>query len=131
MVANAVAAGWGGIAWVRRVPSVWFWYWLRLAQATVAAEVALGGALVLSGHDTPDGLHWFYGVSPLVVALGSEAGRVAAAQAEVDAVEGDVEALERREQVLLARRIVLREIGVMTVGTLLILTLTLRAARIF
>ncbi len=48
-------------------------------------------------------------------------------QRELDE-EDDVDALERREQAALARRVVLREMGVMTVDALLILTLSLRAA---
>jgi hypothetical protein len=56
--------------------------------------------------------------------------RVGAEQGVVAEVE-DVESLERREQVLLARRVVLREMGVMTTGTLMIVTLSLRAAGIF
>ncbi|MDQ3934222.1 MAG: hypothetical protein M3340_06275 [Actinomycetota bacterium] len=127
---NALAAGWGGIAWVRRDPSVWFWYVLRAAQLAVVVQAAIGGVLIAQGHDAPDGLHLFYGIGPLVVALVSEGMRVGAAQAEVAEVE-DVEALERREQVLLARRVVMREMGVMTIGTLMILTLSLRAAGIF
>ncbi len=127
---NALAAGWGGIAWMRRDPSVWFWYVLRAAQLSVVVQAAIGGVLVAQGHDAPDGLHLFYGISPLVVALVSEGMRVGAAQAEVAEVE-DVEALDRREQVLLARRVVMREMGVMTIGTLMILTLSLRAAGIF
>ena len=39
----------------------------------------------------------------------------------------DVDALERAEQVRIARRVALGEMGVMTVGALLILTLALRA----
>ena len=39
----------------------------------------------------------------------------------------DLEALERSEQVALARRVALGEMGVMTIGALLILTLALRA----
>jgi len=66
-------------------------------------------------------------VAPLVVALVSEAMRVGAAQSEL-AEAGDFEALERREQALLARRVVLREMGIMAVGALLIVTLALRAA---
>ena len=128
VVSNALAAGWGAVAWTRRDPSTAFWYLLRVAQATVVVEAVLGVALLVSGREAPDALHLFYGIAPLAVAVFSEAARGAAAQAEVDELEGDVEALERREQVLLARRIVLREIGVMTVGTLLILTLSLRAA---
>ena len=128
---NAAAAAWGSVAWVRRDPSVVFWYLLRAAQASVAVEVVLGVALTVGGRDAPDGLHLFYGISPLVVAVVSEAARVGVAASEVDEFEGDVESLPRREQVLLARRVVLREMGVMTVGTLLIVTLTLRAAALF
>lgn len=127
---NALAAAWGGIAWARRDPSVWFWYVLRAAQASVVVQGVIGGILIAQGHEAPDGLHLFYGIAPLVVALVSEGMRAGAAQAEV-AEAGDVEALDRREQVLLARRVVMREMGVMTTGTLMILTLSLRAAGIF
>ena len=61
------------------------------------------------------------------MALVAEGMRVGAAQRELEEVD-DFEALERREQVLLARRIVLREIGVMTISALLVVTLLLRAA---
>ena len=126
---NGLAAAWGGIAWLRRDPSVWFWYFLRAAQVSVVVQAALGALLIARGEEA-DGLHLFYGLTPLFIALASEAMRVGAAQAEVAEVE-DVEALERREQVLLARRVVLREMGVMTTGTLMIVTLALRAAGIF
>lgn len=126
---NALAATWGGIAWWRNDPSVGFWYVLRAAQAAVVVQAVLGGVLVAGGEDA-DGLHLFYGLTPLFIALVSEGMRVGAAQAETADVE-DVESLERRDQVLLARRIVLREMGVMTVGTLMIVTLSLRAAGIF
>ncbi len=53
-----------------------------------------------------------------------------AAQVETAEID-DIEALERREQILLARRVVMREMGVMTIGTLMIVTLSLRAAGIF
>jgi hypothetical protein len=64
------------------------------------------------------------------VSFVTEGMRVGVAQQEVEEV-GDVEALERRDQVLLARRVVMREMGVMTIGSLMILTLSLRAAEIF
>ena len=56
----------------------------------------------------------------------SEGMRVGAAQTELDAV-ADVDALSQPEQAALARRVVLREMGVMTIGTLLVVTLALRA----
>jgi hypothetical protein len=65
-------------------------------------------------------------VAPLIVSLVSEGMRTAVAQRELDDVE-DVDALERTEQVALAKRVALGEMGVMTVGALLILTLALRA----
>ena len=126
---NAAAAAWGGIAWLRRDPSSGFWYVLRAAQVAVVVQAVLGGVLLIEGEDA-DGLHLFYGLAPLFIGFVSEGMRVGAAQAELADVE-DVESLERREQVLLARRVVMREMGVMTIGTLMIVTLSLRAAGIF
>ena len=126
---NAAAAAWGGFAWWRSDPSVGFWYVLRAAQVAVVVQAALGGVLLLQGEET-DGLHLFYGLAPHFIAFVSEGMRVGAAQAEVAGVE-DVEGLERREQVLIARRVVLREMAIMTVGALMIVTLSLRAAGIF
>jgi hypothetical protein len=124
--ANALAAGWGGIAWIRKRPSVAFWPLLRVAQAVVVIQVVLGLLLLASGERADDGLHVLYGVAPLVVSLVSEGMRVGAAQRELEGVE-DLEGLERSEQVAIARRVSLNEMGVMTVGLLLILTLALRA----
>lgn len=126
LCANALAAGWGATAWIRREPSVWFWYLLRVAQVVVVAQVALGMWLLISGNQPEDELHYLYGVAILAVTMVSEGMRVGAAQAELDGVK-DVDALEEREQRELARRVVLREMGVMTIGTLLIVTLALRA----
>jgi hypothetical protein len=89
--------------------------------------VALGLALLLTGSQAPDDLHFIYGIGPLVVTLLSEGMRVGAAQRELDEA-GDLEALDRRGQALVARRVVRREMGVMTVGALLIVSLALRAA---
>jgi hypothetical protein len=126
LATNAVAGGWGAVSWLRHTPSVWFWYFLRVAQATVAAQVVMGLLLLARGETAPDGLHIAYGVSPLVVTLVSEGFRLSAAQRELEQVE-DLDNLERPQQVALARRVALAEMGVMTVGALLILTLALRA----
>ena len=128
LATNLVAAGWGVIGWLRKDAraSIVFWPLLRLAQATVVVQAVLGFLLVARGASSPDGLHIVYGVSPLVVALVSEGMRVGIAQRELEGVE-DLEALERSEQVALAKRVALGEMGVMTVGALLILTLALRA----
>jgi hypothetical protein len=128
LATNLVAAGWGAIGWLRKDAraSIVFWPLLRLAQATVVVEAVLGFLLVARGASAPDGLHIAYGVAPLVISLVSEGMRVGIAQRELEGVE-DVDALERGEQVALAKRVALGEMGVMTVGALLILTLSLRA----
>lgn len=127
LATNLLAGAWGGVAWLRREPSVIFWYLLRVAQGVVVVQVLLGLVLLAGGRQAQGSLHVLYGVAPLVVALVSEAMRVGAAQSEL-AEAGDFEALERLEQALLARRVVLREMGIMAVGALLIVTLALRAA---
>jgi heme A synthase len=126
MGANAVVAAWGAIAWLRSEPSVWFWYLLRVAQATVVVQVAVGLWLLISGNMPEDELHYLYGVAILAVTMVSEGMRIGAAQRELDEVD-DLDALDKAEQAALARRVVLREMGVMTIGTLLIVTLALRA----
>jgi hypothetical protein len=126
LVTNGVAGVWGAIAWSRRVPSLRFWWFLRLAQAAVAVQVVFGFILLARGEAAPDGLHVAYGVAPLVITLVSEGMRIGAAQRELEDVP-DVEALTREEQIAVARRVALGEMGVMTIGALLILTLSLRA----
>jgi hypothetical protein len=125
VAANALAAGWGIAAWARQEPSVWFWYLLRFAQAVLALEVVFG-LVLLAQDETASDLHYVYGISPLLVSLFTEGMRVGAAQRELEGVE-DVHALERPEQVRIARRVALGEMGVMTIGLLLIVTLALRA----
>jgi hypothetical protein len=128
LASNLVAAGWGAVGWLRREAraALVFWPLLRVAQATVVVQAVLGLLLLARGASAPDGLHVIYGIVPLFVSLISEGMRVGVAQKELEGVE-DVDALERREQVALARRVALGEMGVMTVGALLILTLALRA----
>jgi len=126
LASNALAGAWGGVAWLRKDPSVWFWYLLRAAQASVIAQVLLGGLLLARGGQPRDGLHVLYGLAPLLVTLFSEGMRLGAAQRELDEVE-DLDRLDRSQQVAIARRVALAEMGVMTIGALLILTLSLRA----
>jgi hypothetical protein len=130
LAANVLAAAWGAVAWMRSDPSVTFWYVLRVAQGFVVVEVVLGVVRLAQGAKPPDSLHYVYGVAPLVIALVTEGMRSNAAHSELEALEGvDPDSLPRREKVLLARRVVVREIGIMTVGVILIVTLLLRAAQ--
>jgi hypothetical protein len=126
LVSNGAAGAWGAVAWLRKDPSVWFWYLLRVAQATVVIQAVLGFGLLARGLEPPDGLHAVYGVAPLIIAFVSEGMRVGVAQRELEDVE-DLEGLDRPQQVAIARRVALAEMGVMTIGVLMILTLSLRA----
>jgi hypothetical protein len=128
LVTNAVAAGWGAVGWLRHDAraAIAFWPLLRAAQATVVIQAMLGLLLLARGESAPDGLHVIYGIVPLFVSLISEGMRAGVAQRELEGVE-DVDALDRPAQVALARKVALGEMGVMTIGALLILTLALRA----
>ena len=128
LATNLAASAWGAVGWVRKDAraSIVFWPLLRAAQAAVVVEAVVGLLLVARGASTPDGLHIAYGIAPLVISLVSEGMRAAVAQRELEDVE-DVDALELSEQITLAKRVALAEMGVMTVGALLILTLALRA----
>jgi|SRR5256714_12333244 len=129
LATNFAAAVWGGVAWLRRIPSVIFWYLLRAAQGVVILQVALGLFLLIGqGKRADSDLHYLYGVALLVIALVAEAFRAGVAQREIDKREiEDVEALERRDQVLLARAVVRNEMGIMTMSVIAVVTLALRA----
>jgi hypothetical protein len=129
LATNFAAAVWGGVAWLRRIPSVIFWYLLRVAQGVVILQVALGLFLLIGqGKRADSDLHYLYGVALLVIALVAEAFRAGVAQREIDKREiEDVEALERRDQVLLARAVVRNEMGIMTMSVIAVVTLALRA----
>jgi hypothetical protein len=126
IAANLVAGGWGAAAWLRREPSVGFWYALRVAQVAVVLQVGLGAILLLSGREAASGLHYVYGVAPLLVSLLAEAARAGAADREL--VGLDFESLPRERQRSIASAIVRRETGIMAVSALVIFLLALRAA---
>jgi hypothetical protein len=126
IAANLIAGAWGGVSWIRREPSVGFWYLLRIAQAAVVLQVALGAVLLLSGREADSGLHYLYGVLPVLVSLLAEAARAGAADRELTGL--DFESLPRNRQRLIALAIVRRETGIMAVSALVIFLLALRAA---
>jgi hypothetical protein len=129
MVTNLLAGIWGAAAWITRRPSVWFWYVLRVAQASVILQVVLGGLLLISGHEAADGLHYMYGAGPLVVNLFAEGMRAGAAQRELP--EGvDFVTLGAGEQRAIALEIVRRETGIMALGALVVVAFAFRAAQV-
>ncbi len=125
LVTNLLAGAWGGVAWLRQEPSVAFWYLLRVAQVAVVVQVLLGAILLLLGREA-DGLHYVYGVLPLVVSLLAEGVRAGAAERELTGL--DFDSLPRQRQRAIAMAIVRRETGIMTVSALVVFFLALRAA---
>ncbi len=123
---NAAAGLTGGIAWYRDRPSIPFWYLLRAAQAAVFLQALIGGLLVVTNHEPEEGLHYLYGILPLVVSFIAEGARLDAAQREVGDL--DPETLSTDEQESLALAIVRREMGIMAVSCGVIFFLGLRAA---
>lgn len=123
---NAAAGLVGGIAWYRSRASIPFWYLLRSAQASVFLQALLGGLLVVTNHEPEEGLHYLYGILPLVVSFIAEGARLDAAQREVGDL--DPESLATDEQESLALAIVRREMGIMAVSCGVIFFLGLRAA---
>jgi len=123
---NAAAFGFGGVAWLRSEASIPFWYLLRAAQVAVFVQAMLGAALVFTGHEPSDELHYLYGALPLVVSLIAEGARAGAAERELGDV--DLKSLSADSQQSLALAIVRREMGIMAVSCGVILFLALRAA---
>jgi len=123
---NGAAFAFGGIAWLRRRPSIPFWYLLRAAQVAVFLQALLGGLLVFTGHEAADDLHYLYGILPLVVSFLAEGARAGAAERELGDL--DFESLPSTDQQSIALAIVRREMGIMAVSCGVILFLGLRAA---
>lgn len=123
---NAAAGVVGGVAWYRNRTSISFWYLLRAAQVSVFLQALLGGLLVVTNHEPKEGLHYLYGILPLLVSFIAEGARADAAQREVG--ETDYENLPQADQEALALAIVRREMGIMAVSCGVIFFLALRAA---
>jgi len=126
IVLNAAAGSVGGIAWYRKQTSIPFWYLLRAAQVAVFLQALLGALLLVTDHEPEEGLHYLYGILPLVVSFIAEGARADAAHREVGDL--DPETLSTDEQEALALAIVRREMGIMAVSCGVIFFLGLRAA---
>jgi hypothetical protein len=81
IAANAIAGGWGLIAYRRDSPPGRFYVQaLAIAQTAVIAQATLGLILLSEGHRPGDKLHFAYGLLPLLAiaypyALRGEDGR--------------------------------------------------------
>ena len=89
-------------------------------------QALFGTVLLLLGNEAPDGLHYLYGVLPLLVSVLAEAIRAGAAERELEGLDFDALPEDRQRTVALA--IVRRETGIMAVSALIVVFLALRAA---
>ena len=125
IAANLAAGAWGGAAWLRKRPSLGFWYALRVAQVTVVLQAMIGLILVFTGSVAED-LHYLYGGLPLLVSFLAELTRAGAAQQELGELDFRSVPEDRPREIAMA--IVRREMGIMAVACLVIVFLGLRAA---
>jgi hypothetical protein len=128
------AAIWGAWCWYRVRQSRLFWRLLRIGQAVVVLEIALGGVLLLMGRKESD-LHLIYGLLPLMVSFLAEQLRIASAQMVLDSrgfqsstEVGTLPETEQRLVVLSIVPIVQRELAVMVLAAAVIVVLLIRAA---
>ncbi len=129
---NLLAGAVGAWLWWRVHPDRRFWPLLRAAQVAAVAFALYAGVVVLTGDAPEDGLFVLYAALPVAVNVVAEQLRAVSAQTVLDARGLETaRALAGRpdaEQRSVLRAILRREMGVMTVGALLIVTLALRAA---
>lgn len=128
---NTAACLFGAWCWWRATPNLWFWRLLRVAQASLVVQAALGGILVLLGNKPPS-LHVIYGLLPLAVSFIGEQLRISSAEAILDSrgfeSAAQVGELPDDEQRSVVTAIVRRETGVMTLAAFVIVVLLARAA---
>lgn len=130
---NLLAFLWGAAAWRWRRPSPWFWKLVRTGQGFVVLEAVLGGVMIIMGRRASD-LHYIYGGVPLFLAVMAEQLKISAAQLILDkrGIEStkEVATLPPDEQRGLVVAIMRREIGVMTLASLVVVVLLVRAAMV-
>jgi hypothetical protein len=125
---SLVAGLWGGAAWLLRRPTVGFWYAVRVMQALILVQILLGGVLLVSGREPPEGLHYVYGLLPLLVSFLGEGARATVAERELAGLDFDALPEDRRRSIALA--ITRDETGIMTLSALVIFGLALRAGSV-
>ena len=127
----SLAAVFGAWRWYRVDPPGAFWPLARLAQAAAAAQAVVAGVLAVAGLHPADGLYWLYALLPVAVSFVAEQLRLASAQTVLDArgLES-ARAMERLDEAgrrSVVRAIVRREMGVVTIGLVVVAFLALRA----
>jgi hypothetical protein len=129
---NALPAVLGAWSWYQWRASRAFWVFLRVAQAGALVFAIAVGVLAGAGHEPTENLFYLYALLPLAVSFVAEQLRVVSAQTILDRRELEsaqaVGDLPEEEQRAVVGAIVRREMGVMTLSTLVVVFLALRAA---
>jgi len=129
---NGVPGLLGAWRWYRLQPSRTFWLLLRVGQVGALVYAVAIGVLAVAGHYSSEHLFYLYALLPLAIGFVAEQLRVASAQTILDqhdlADARAVGALPEPEQRAIVASIVRREMGVMTLSSLVVVFLALRAA---
>jgi hypothetical protein len=129
---TVAAAAWGSWRWWRVEPSELFWRLLRAGQVLIVLEALVGGVLYLLGERPGSGLHYVYGLTPIVVYFLAEQLRLSSAETVLQARDLEdaaaMRALPEATQRSIVLQIVRREMGVMTLAALVTVGLLARAA---
>jgi hypothetical protein len=129
---NGVPGLLGAWRWYRLQPSRAFWLLLRVGQVGALVYAVAIGALAVAGHYSSEHLFYLYALLPLAIGFVAEQLRVASAQTILDqhdlADSRAVGELPEPEQHAIVASIVRREMGVMTLSSLVVVFLALRAA---
>ncbi len=129
---TVAAAAWGSWRWWRVEPSELFWRLLRAGQVLIVLEALLGGVLYLLAERPGSGLHYVYGLTPIVVYFLAEQLRLSSAETVLQARDLEdaaaMRALPEATQRSIVLQIVRRELGVMTLAALVTVGLLARAA---
>ena len=129
---NGVPGLLGAWRWYRLQPSRAFWLLLRVGQVGALVYAVAIGVLAVAGHYSSEHLFYLYALLPLAIGFVAEQLRVASAQTILDQHDlADARAvgeLPEPEQRAIVASIVRREMGVMTLSSLVVVFLALRAA---
>lgn len=129
---NALPGLLGAWRWYRLQPSRAFWLLLRAGQVGALVYAVAIGVLAIAGHYSSERLFYLYALLPLAIGFVAEQLRVASAQTILDQHDlADARAvgdLPEEEQRTIVALIVRREMGVMTLSSLVVVFLALRAA---
>ena len=143
MTGAALAAAWattlvtgaaglvGAVQWWLVRQSRLFWVLVRAGQAVAVGQALVAGVLAALSFDPADGLYWLYALLPVLVAFFAEQLRIVSTEQVLErlGLEGSeaVRALPEERQQSVVVSILRREMGVMTLASLVVCFLAARA----